>query len=97
MPGPATIFSIGAVGAGAAAVYANRRYSQSSASSNDDSVITPIQLARRRSSTVQPDHDWVKRKQPEYIWRRDNGVSFSHNSKPKFPKGQNTTTEQTSK
>ncbi|KAI8971484.1 hypothetical protein BDF20DRAFT_837809 [Mycotypha africana] len=94
MPGPATIFSIGAVGAGAAAMYVNRRNSQSSG--GDESVFggnsppaynTPHALARRRSSTVRPDHYWNERKQPEYMWRRDNGISFSHNSKPKFPIG----------
>ncbi|CEP16987.1 hypothetical protein [Parasitella parasitica] len=82
MPGPATIFSLGAVGA--AAVYVNRRNSQTSESDS----MNPIALARRRSSTVQPDHEWSSRKQPEYLWRRDNGVSFSHNSKPKYPTGQ---------
>lgn len=82
MPGPATIFSLGAVGA--AAVYVNRRNSQTSESDS----MSPIALARRRSSTVQPDHEWASRMQPEYLWRRDNGVSFSHNSEPKYPTGQ---------
>jgi hypothetical protein len=84
MPGPATFFSLGAVGA--AAVYAGRRHSQSSADSTTD--MNPIALARRRSSTVQPDYEWDARKQPEILWRRNNGVSFSHNSKPKYPTGQ---------
>jgi hypothetical protein len=87
MPGPATFFSLGAVGAGAAAVYAsNRRHSQSSTDSTEN--INPIALARRHSSTVQPDNEWDSRKQPEILWRRNNGVSFSHNSKPKYPTSQ---------
>ncbi|KAL9537947.1 hypothetical protein MBANPS3_011326 [Mucor bainieri] len=69
---------------GAAAVYVNRRNSQSSETEN----MSPIALARRRSSTVQFDPEWSSRKQPEILWRRDNGVSFSHNSKPKYPTGQ---------
>ncbi|KAI9481085.1 MAG: hypothetical protein EXX96DRAFT_565332 [Benjaminiella poitrasii] len=85
MPGPATFFSLGAVGA--AAVYATNSRRRNSQTSSDDPS-TPFTLARRRSSTVQPDHEWVARKQPEYVWRRDNGVSFSHNSAPKFPLSQ---------
>lgn len=84
MPGPGTIFSLGAVGAGAAAVYVNRRSSMS----NDTEDTSPIALARRRSSTVTVDHDWPSRKQPESMWLRNNGASFSHNSKPKFPTSQ---------
>ncbi|KAI9363260.1 hypothetical protein BD770DRAFT_359206 [Pilaira anomala] len=82
MPGPATILSLGAVGA--AAVYVNRRNSMSSETEDT----SPIALARRKSSTVIVDHDWPSRKQPEYMWLRDNGASFSHNSKPKFPTSQ---------
>lgn len=85
MSGPAAIFSLGVVGA--AAVYANnRRNSQTSTDAADD--MSPIALARRRSSTVRPDNEWDDRKQPEILWRRNNGVSFSHNSKPKYPTGQ---------
>lgn len=80
MPGPATIFSLGAVGA--VAVYASRRKSTSSDSSEDTS---PIALARRRSSTVATDHEWSSRLQPESMWLRNNGASFSHNSEPKYP------------
>jgi hypothetical protein len=82
MPGPGAIITLGAVGAAGAAVYVNRRNSMTSTESE-----SPIALARRKSSSVQLDHDWHARKQPEYIWRRDNGVNFSHNSKPKFPSG----------
>lgn len=83
MPGPGTILSLGAVGA--AAVYASKRRSSMTSDSEDTS---PIALARRRSSTVIADHDWPSRKQPEYMWLRDNGASFSHNSKPKYPTSQ---------
>lgn len=84
MPGPATFITLGA--AGAAAVYANNR--RNSQTSEDLSNMTPIALARRKSSTVQPDLEWDSRMQPEHFWRRHNGVSFSHNSKPKYPSGQ---------
>ncbi|KAI8974113.1 hypothetical protein BDB01DRAFT_411560 [Pilobolus umbonatus] len=79
MPGIGTLFAMGAVGAAGAAAYVNRRNSMTS------DVDSPINLARRRSSQVQPDHDYQERKQPEYVWRRDNGVNFSHNSSKKFP------------
>lgn len=82
MPGPATIFSLGAVGA--AAIYASSR--RRSMSSEEDT--SPIALARRRSSTVTTDPEWPSRKQPESMWLRDNGASFSHNSKPKYPTSQ---------
>lgn len=85
MPGPVTIFSLGAVGAAGAAVYANNRRNSMN---SDTENLSPIALARRRSSTVIVDHDWPQRKQAEYLWRRDNGVSFSHSSEPKYPKGQ---------
>jgi hypothetical protein len=81
MPGPATIISLGAVGA--AAIYAKRRNSQTS----ETDSISPIALARRRSSTVQADPEWQSWKQPEILWRRNNGVSFSHNSMPQYPTG----------
>lgn len=81
MPGPATFISLGAVGA--AAVYANNR--RNSQSSQDPNNMSPIALARRSSSSVQPDHEWDPRKQPEHFWLRHNGASFSHNSKPQFP------------
>ncbi|CAO3676102.1 unnamed protein product [Rhizopus microsporus] len=80
MPGPATLFTLGAVGA--AAVYANRRHSMSSAEKDEN---TPHALARRRSSNTPIDHTWDPRMQPEHVWRRNNGVSFGHNSNPKFP------------
>ncbi|KAI8372454.1 hypothetical protein BD560DRAFT_394997 [Blakeslea trispora] len=83
MPGPVTFFSLGA--AGATAYYVNRRNSMNS--DIDNATVTPHQYARRRSSTVLPDHDWPSHKQAEYLWRRDNGVSFSHNSAPKYPQG----------
>lgn len=83
MPSPGIILSLGAVGAGAAAVYVRR-----SSMSNDTEDTSPIALARRRSSTVIVDHDWPSRNQPEYMWLRNNGASFSHNSKPKFPTSQ---------
>ncbi|CAO3613049.1 unnamed protein product [Mucor hiemalis] len=86
MPGPVTIFSLGAVGAAGAAVYVNNRRNSMN---TDTEVMTPFALARRRSSTVTVDHDWSRRKQAEHMWRRDNGVSFSHNSEPKYPTGQN--------
>lgn len=83
MPGPATFFSFGALGA--AAFYANnRRHSQTSETTDN---MSPIALARRRSSTVQADPEWQSWKQPEILWRRDNGVSFSHSSEPKYPTG----------
>lgn len=79
MPSPATILSLGAVGA--AVVYAKRRSSMTS----DIEDTSAIALARKRSSTIIPDPEWPSRKQPEYMWLRDNGASFSHNSKPKYP------------
>ncbi|KAI8091339.1 uncharacterized protein B0P05DRAFT_463113 [Gilbertella persicaria] len=97
MPGPITFFSLGA--AGATAYYVNRRNSMTSDTSPvDNANMTPIQVARRRSSTVIPDHDWPAHKQAEYLWRRNNGASFSHNSEPKYPTSlQNKDLQQTSK
>lgn len=70
----AAIFTLGAVGA--AAVYANQRNSMPENENNRPSHL------RRHSLT---DHAWDPRLQPEFLWRRNHGVSFSHNSKPKFP------------
>ncbi|KAG1141944.1 hypothetical protein G6F37_007896 [Rhizopus arrhizus] len=89
MPGPATFLSLGAFGA--AAYYANRRNSNAEKDEN-----TPFKLARRRSSNTPIDHTWDPRSQPEIIWRRNNGVSFSHNSDVKFP-AKSKNSEQTSK
>ncbi|KAI7901575.1 uncharacterized protein BX663DRAFT_513332 [Cokeromyces recurvatus] len=92
MPSPMTFFSLGAVGA--AAVYATntnrrRRRRRDSQISSVDEFSNPNTLSGRQSHmTVQPDHEWDFRKQPEYVWRRNNGVSFSHNSDPKFPLSQ---------
>ncbi|CAO3661391.1 unnamed protein product [Rhizopus stolonifer] len=75
MPGPATLFTVGAVGA--AAYYANRRPSEQDSNA-------PFNLARRRSSNTPIDHTWDPRMQAEHVWRRNNGVSFSHNSNSKY-------------
>jgi hypothetical protein len=79
MPGPGTIFTLGAVGAAGAAAYVRRN------SLHKEEDHTPIGLARQRSSSIPIDHDYQDRKQPEYMWLRDNGANLSHNSKPRFP------------
>ncbi|ORX62076.1 hypothetical protein DM01DRAFT_1331542 [Hesseltinella vesiculosa] len=85
MPGPVTIFTLGAVGvAGAAAIHRRSSLSNSPTEENVNGQ-NPINMARRRSSTVQPDHAWDQRKQPEYQWRREFGANFSHNSRARFP------------
>ncbi|KAI8875483.1 hypothetical protein K501DRAFT_189372 [Backusella circina FSU 941] len=80
MPGPGTLFTLGAVGVAGAAAYVRRNSLH-----NHEDHHTPIELARQTSSSIPIDHDYQDRKQPEYLWRRDNGVNLSHNSKPKFP------------
>ncbi|KAG1128162.1 hypothetical protein G6F61_008071 [Rhizopus arrhizus] len=59
------------------ATYAKRR---NSILENEDN--SPSHL-RRDSYPI--DHAWDPRLQPEFLWRRNHGVSFSHNSEPKFP------------
>ncbi|KAG1054151.1 hypothetical protein G6F43_003819 [Rhizopus delemar] len=76
MSTPATFFTLSAVGA--AAVYANQRNSMPEIESKGPSHL-------RRHSQPLIDHAWDPRLQPEFLWRRNHGVSFSHNSKPKFP------------
>ncbi|CAO3646838.1 unnamed protein product [Cunninghamella blakesleeana] len=76
-----------AIGAGAAAVaYHHRRNSMNNSVDANGQPIdnSPIAVARRKS-TVLPDASYDARKQAEYQWRRDYGVSLSHNSKKRFP------------
>ncbi|KAI8076874.1 uncharacterized protein BX664DRAFT_344155 [Halteromyces radiatus] len=83
MPGPATFFTLGAVGVAGAMGY-RRRSSQANAEENPTDM-SPHAMARRRSSTVQPDAYWDQNRQADYQWRRDYGANFSHNSQKKFP------------
>ncbi|CAO3589265.1 hypothetical protein BCR42DRAFT_420262 [Absidia repens] len=84
MPGPATFITLGAVGVAGALGY--RRNSQSSGGNENGQLdMNPHAMARRRSSTVQPDAAWDRNRQADYHWRRDYGASFSHNSQKKFP------------
>ncbi|KAI8060287.1 hypothetical protein BC940DRAFT_312223 [Gongronella butleri] len=92
MPGPATIFTLGAVGVAGAAAY-HRRNSMTN-EEQPSAAQHPFNMARRRSSNVQPDASWDSRKQAEYHWRRDFGVNFSHNSRPRFPTDVSTHQEQ---
>ncbi|KAI8376435.1 uncharacterized protein BYT42DRAFT_615173 [Radiomyces spectabilis] len=94
MPGPGTIITLGAVGAAGAAAYVNnRRNSMGTSEQNAEYPLSPHAMARRRSSTVMPDHSWEARKQAEYHWRRNYGASFSHNSHKSFPSNINQLTK----
>lgn len=50
MPGPGTIFTIGAVGAAGAAAMFNRRNSAGAVADQDNTHMSPHALGRRRSS-----------------------------------------------
>ncbi|GAB5586017.1 hypothetical protein Unana1_00917 [Umbelopsis nana] len=87
MPGPATIFTLGAVGAAGAAAMFNRRSSAGSAS--DDTNLSPQAMGRRRSSADSDLSFSESRKMGEYNWRRHYGANFGHNSSKQFPRDTN--------
>ncbi|KAI9021693.1 hypothetical protein CLU79DRAFT_187766 [Phycomyces nitens] len=88
MPGPATLFTLGAVGVAGATMYARRNSApeQTSAVDKDtwEGQISPHVMARRGSRGTSNDL-WDSNKQAEHHWRRDYGINFGHNSHAKFP------------
>ncbi|KAM3586791.1 hypothetical protein VKS41_001848 [Umbelopsis sp. WA50703] len=90
MPGPGTIFTLGAVGAAGAAAMFNRRNSAGTVADQDSTNMTPHALGRRRSSADNDLSFSESRKMGEYNWRRHYGANFSHNSSRQFPKDTNT-------
>ncbi|KAG2184595.1 hypothetical protein INT43_000504 [Umbelopsis isabellina] len=89
MPGPGTIFTIGAVGAAGAAAMFNRRNSAGAVADQDNTNMSPHALGRRRSSADKDLSFSESRKMGEYNWRRHYGANFGHNSSKEFPKDTN--------